>query len=234
MAGRPAGAQRSPGSQVGLEVARKDGTTVELVDEPGAGWPHPIEASRLESGTGYLRIRCWSTDDEDAIDQALEDLDSTPRLLVDLRGNAGGMLAAAAAFRNRFVTRECRLARKRAVLHRRRDPLPQVPDPRNAVTTTSLAGRVRFLTDPLTYSASEDAILGLSRFEHVDVVGQPSGGGTGRPRTIPLLEGVQLSVSTALTYDHLDRCIEDNGINVDRHIDSIIGETAIEQADQDW
>ena len=74
---------------------------------------------------------------------------------------------------------------------------------------------MRFLTDALTLSASEDALLGLQGLPHVRVVGTPSGGGSGRPRTLRLLPGQTLTVSTALTYDRCGRCVEGAGIPVD-------------------
>ena len=71
------------------------------------------------------------------------------------------------------------------------------------------------LTDELTFSSSEDFLLGLQGLEHVTVVGSPSGGGSGRPRSLHLLPGWRLTVSTALTYDRTGRCVEGAGIPVD-------------------
>jgi carboxyl-terminal processing protease len=71
------------------------------------------------------------------------------------------------------------------------------------------------LTDSLTFSASEDFLLGLQGLEHVTVVGRPSGGGSGRPRALRLLPGMTLTVSTALTYDREGHCVEGAGIPVD-------------------
>ncbi len=75
---------------------------------------------------------------------------------------------------------------------------------------------VIFLTDPLTYSASEDVLLGLQGQPHIKVIGLRSGGGSGRVRILKLLEGWRLTISTALTYDLSGRCIEGSGIPVDR------------------
>ena len=47
------------------------------------------------------------------------------------------------------------------------------------------------------------------------MVGSPSGGGSGRPRSIRLLPGWTLTVSTALTYDRNGHCVEGAGIPVD-------------------
>jgi carboxyl-terminal processing protease len=74
---------------------------------------------------------------------------------------------------------------------------------------------VRFLVDRQTYSASEDAILGLGGLPHVQIVGEPTGGGSGRPRTLPLGNDMVATISTALTFDCAGRCIEANGLAVD-------------------
>ena len=74
---------------------------------------------------------------------------------------------------------------------------------------------VRFLTDPLTYSASEDMLLGLQGQENIEIVGEPSGGGSGRVRLIRLIPGWILTISTAITSDIYGNCIEGRGIPVD-------------------
>ena len=100
-------------------------------------------------------------------------------------------------------------------------------------------GPVRFLTDALTHSASEDAILGLQGLNHVEVIGEPSGGGSRRVRRLPLLPGWDLGVSTALTYDRNWRCVEASGIPVDRLVrrdpSARIGEDPVlAAADRAW
>ncbi len=67
----------------------------------------------------------------------------------------------------------------------------------------------------MTYSAAEDFLLGLQGLEHVIVLGEPTGGGSGRPRTITITSELTLSISTVLTYDRNHRCIELNGLPVD-------------------
>ena len=213
-------------------VRRSDASTLSFVDTPGVStWPAPIEFRRLTSGTAYLRIRRWLSTDEDLVDVALGELRPSDRLLVDLRGNAGGSLIAAASFRRRFLSEPTRLGSVRYSVgdgtlapHSYYD---EGPSPR-----VGWLGRIRFLTDALTYSASEDAILGLGQLPRIDVVGQPSGGGSGRVRRIALHGTAVLTVSTAVTYDHLGRCIEGAGIAVDRQLPD--DERMVELADQDW
>ena len=49
----------------------------------------------------------------------------------------------------------------------------------------------------------------------MQVIGQPTGGGSGRPRTIQLREHLIVTISTALTFDREGRCIEGNGFKPD-------------------
>lgn len=67
----------------------------------------------------------------------------------------------------------------------------------------------------MTYSAAEDFLLGLQGLEHVTVLGESTGGGSGRPLTITITREITLSISTALTYDRPHRCIGLNGLPVD-------------------
>lgn len=184
---------------------------------PSAPWREPVSWHVRPGGTGYLDIRGWLATAawSDAIETALTELAACPRLLVDLRGNVGGSLIAAQAFRDRFlrgrtVLGGIRFSRGDGTLD---DLHPIVGEPPG--TGPRWTRPVRFLIDRQTYSASEDAILGLQGLPHVQVLGEPSGGGSGRPRTVRLWGGRAATISTALTYDRHGRCVEGAGIPVD-------------------
>lgn len=125
---------------------------------------------------------------------------------------------SAVSFRRRFLTARTRIGSVRFSTGDGRlgPPVDDVDEPGDRVAWHK---RVRFLTDPLTYSASEDALLGLRQRPNVDVAGQRSGGGSGRPRIIPLLGEAVLAVSTALTFDHDGVCVEGHGLPVDVELD---------------
>jgi len=180
-------------------------------------WVDPISWKVLPSGTGYLRVRGWmyTAGWIAALDTAFARLDGCPRLIVDLRGNVGGQLIAAQHFRDRFLDGETHLGSIRFSIGDGRlgEPSPIVGSP---PPDASLWHKpVRFVIDRQTYSASEDAVLGLGGLPHVQVVGEPSGGGSGRARTIWLRDDVYATVSTALTFDRNGHCVEANGIPVD-------------------
>ncbi len=188
---------------------------------PALDPPFPLVIwRRLASGAVYLRVEAWRADRDvdDAIDAAFRDLAGAGRLIVDLRGNGGGSLVLARSFRDRFLHERtiCGSVRFSDGTGGLAAPVPIVGEP--APAGRCWPGLVRFLTDPLTYSASEDALLGLQGLPHVRIVGEPSGGGSGRPRAFRLLPGLQLTVSTALTFDREGHCIEGAGIPVDEPV----------------
>lgn len=207
------------GDQRTFRVWRSHGDIVSWTEAcPARPWPEPISWTILPSRTGYLEIRGWLSTPhwEVAVETALKELARCPRLLVDLRGNVGGNLVAAQAFRDRFLTGRTvlgaiRFSRGDGALG---DPSPIIGEP--SADGPRWSRPVRFLTDRESYSATEDAILGLQGLPHVEIVGEPSGGGSGRPRTIPLTPGISATISSALTYDRHGRCIEGAGIPVDR------------------
>ena len=172
---------------------------------------------RLDPGRGYLQIRVWAAGRgiDEAVDEALQELAGCETLILDLRGNPGGNLLLATRTRDRFLREPTILGSIRysvgdGLLS---EPFQLAGEPAQEVTRWP--GRLVALVDPLTFSSSEDFLLGLQGLEHVTVVGRPTGGGSGRPRSLRLLPGWTLTVSTALTYDREGRCIEGAGIPVD-------------------
>jgi carboxyl-terminal processing protease len=207
-----------PGIERAFVARTPSGKEIRWSETPTPVLPFPLVSwSRLPAGTGYLRVEAWRADSgiDEAIDAAFEELEDSGRLIVDLRGNTGGNLLLAHSFRDRFlrepmVMGSLRISTGDGGLS---EPEPILGEP--SETHRRWEGDVRFLTDPLTFSASEDALLGLQGLDHVKVVGEPSGGGSGRQRVMPLLPGQILMVSTALTYDRRGHCVEGAGIPVD-------------------
>ena len=184
---------------------------------PPDPWKTPMSARILETGTGYLRIRGWQASDawHAGMEAAIRIVEPAARLLVDLRGNVGGSLIAAQDFRDRFLDGPTtlgtiRFSRGDGTLS---DHMPIAGEP--PLHGWRWTKPVRFLIDRQTYSASEDAILGLQGLPQVQIVGERSGGGSGRARTLAVGEGRSISISTALTFDRHGQCIEGYGIPID-------------------
>lgn len=95
------------GTERTFQVRQAIGNVVAWTETcPSLPWREPVSWNTRPSGTAYLTIRGWLASREwnDAIETALSELAACPRLLVDLRGNVGGSLIAAQAFRDRFLT----------------------------------------------------------------------------------------------------------------------------------
>ncbi|HWV22594.1 MAG TPA: S41 family peptidase, partial [Thermomicrobiales bacterium] len=172
---------------------------------------------QIDTHTAYLHPGNWFTGIgfEDAFDDVLTRYWHLDRLVLDLRGNTGGNLMLATQTRDRFLRERTHLG---TIRFTRGDGTLAAPvelwgEP--SVDRVRWAGDLVVLTDALTYSASEDFLLGLQGLPHVTVVGQRSGGGSGRPRTIRLLDDMSITISTALTYDRAGTCIENHGVPVD-------------------
>ena len=199
-----------------LTAARADGREVtweeEAVDPAGGAGGDLAPAAlrcRVPSDRGVAGGRRRESTRRCASCAAREEL------ILDLRRNPGGNLVLAATTRDRFLRTATTLGSIRySVGGGELSPAvplaAEPPEPRRGGRAVSIA-----LVDELTFSSSEDFLLGLQGLEHVTVVGRPSGGGSGRPRSVRLLPGWTLTVSTALTYDRSGRCIEGAGIPAD-------------------
>ncbi len=199
-----------------LTATGPDGRQATWEDEPSLRPPEPaVTWSRLRSGCGYLRIAAWLPDLAGEIDAAFGELRGAETLILDLRRNPGGNLVLAAATRDRFLRATTTLGSIRYSVGggELSQPFPLLAEPPEAAARWP--GRLVALVDELTFSSSEDFLLGLQGLAHVTVVGRPTGGGSGRPRSIRLLPGWTLTISTALTYDRNGRCIEGAGIPAD-------------------
>lgn len=164
----------------------------------------------------YVRMHNWI--DGVGLVVAIDDIIAAnvdrQTMVLDLRGNTGGNLLMAQQLRRRFLRERTLLGtvqftRADGTLD---DPVELWDEP---TEQGCWPGHLVVLTDALTYSASEDFLHGLQGLPHVTVIGAPSGGGSGRPRTLPIVPGWTVSMSTALTFDRTGHCIEGQGIPVD-------------------
>ncbi len=227
------------GSVVEMVAVRAGGGEVRWRETvPPLPWDEPITIGRLDARTGYLRISGWLDTPvwRDTFERALREMDHYDRLVVDLRGNVGGALIAAQDARSRFLPGRTDLGTIRfstvnGSMDRAHDLVAEPPAAGPVWTKP-----VRFLVDPLCYSATEDFLQGLQGLAHVQLVGQHTGGGSGRPRTVRLRPHLIATISTALTFDRTGRCIEGNGFAPDIVIpaDPLQPDTTLDAALAGW
>ncbi|MFE6997627.1 S41 family peptidase [Microbacterium sp. NPDC057659] len=190
-----------------------------------ADWVEPAvpptadDTVRVARGSdGDLRVRVRAFDARVDLHAAFDDIFSraqvSDHLTLDLRGNPGGSILLATDLRDRFL-RERTAIGSFAFTDGRGGLGPRRERWAEPSSRSRWPGTLDILIDAMTYSASEDFILGLQGLEHVTVTGSRTGGGSGRPRRIPILPGIDLSVSTAVTYDRRGRPVEFRGIHPD-------------------
>ncbi|GAA3933304.1 hypothetical protein GCM10022383_09820 [Microbacterium soli] len=175
-----------------------------------------VKVEREQDGGLRIRLRAFASrlDLHSVFDDVIASAAPSAQITVDLRGNTGGSILLATDLRDRFLTERTKIGYVaftdgRGGIAPRTERWAELSDRRR------WEGRTEIFIDSMTYSASEDFVLGLQGLEHVRVSGSVSGDGSGRPRRVPLLPGVDLTISTAITYDRCGSPVEFRGIHPD-------------------
>ncbi|WP_309134238.1 S41 family peptidase [Cellulomonas sp.] len=157
-----------------------------------------------------IRITRFTPEVPALLRRATADADTDKPLTLDLRGNPGGDLVAAAEARRIFVRDDGPFGA--VAFTTGRGTLGKPVHLTTAPARDPWRGEVLVLVDAMTYSAAEDFLHPLVGCSHVTILGGPTGGGSGRPHTRRLIDGVTLAVSTAITYTRDGAPIEYRGI----------------------
>lgn len=146
---------------------------------------------RMASDVGYVRIPSFlGADWADEIDQALATFKGFRGVVVDIRGNGGGSDQTARRIAGRFLSAD-RLAR---YLRYRNGPAHgdfsgYIEEHVGPAGPGAFQGKVVLLTDRRSYSAAESFVLYLRGAPGVTVVGDSTGGASGRPIARELANG---------------------------------------------
>ena len=151
----------------------------------GGGPPTAIDrVERLAGNVGYLKIDGFPPAEEISapLDRAMTTLKDTAALVLDLRRNGGGAPDGAMYLAGFFFAKPTLVAR----IYSRLD------DSTTEMRTADVAGP-RYLGKPLyiltsrrTFSAGEAAAYHLKHVAHAITVGEPTGGGAHRVRSVDL------------------------------------------------
>ncbi len=198
------------GSTVQLLVQRGGGQTLPISVVRGSIRVPPIEARWLRPGVAYLKVFGFSQGAGRQLRQALTHLGaegSVRSVVLDLRGNPGGLIVEAASIGGVFLPARTVLAR----IHER----GQEP---SMLRTTGIPLLPRtplvVLVDGLSASASEILAGAFKDYQRATVVGEKTAGALGGSVTVALPEGgMSVTVERILTPKNVQ--VEGVGIGPD-------------------
>ena len=163
-----------------------------------------LEVRRLEGGIGYLRFSGFLGGILDGVLRALEDLRDAPGLIIDLRGNPGGVLFVRQTIASHLVGR-----REVFMIYQYRgyrEPmfLDEVPDP--------YPGEVVILVDELSASSSEEFAGSQQALGRATIIGTRTAGSCLTANFISLPHGGVLVYANSLPQTPDGRVLEYNGV----------------------
>jgi hypothetical protein len=172
---------------------------------------YSLEDDRIRYGLigdlGYLRVSTLSQGDWiESIDQAFDMLNNTQGLIFDIRHNSGGSTAVGSDITARFINEPLPTPGfdEKGIFH----PGGNVqPDPLYNYTNP-----VVLLVNGIVFSSAEHLAMWMQHIDHVTLVGDTTGGGSGNPVSFILPSGNVVKVSTRYMYRYDGEPIEWNGI----------------------
>jgi len=201
------------GSEVSLTVANKDGTSRELrvkrrrVEVPCVDNVHIVDAA---TGVGYLRLTNFQRTTTRDVEKAMWDLhrQGMKSLIIDVRGNPGGLLTAAVEVADRF------LASGRIVTTRGRNSRENFDYAAHRANTWNIP--IAVLIDSDSASASEIFAGAIHDHQRGTLVGETSYG-KGSVQGIFRMQSAKfgLCLTTAKFYSPSGQAISDRGVTPD-------------------
>lgn len=177
---------------------------------------------------GYIRISSFAgTDWGGEIDLALAALADASALVLDVRGNGGGDPGTAEAIAGRFLQKTAVAEYVRYRSGPGHDEFGQAyPIEVSPAGPRRFDGRVALLTDRRDFSAAESFVLDLRAGARVTVVGDTTGGASGRPIVRELPNGWTYRLSTWLAYTPAGQPYERIGLPPDIAVRPLPGDWA--------
>jgi carboxyl-terminal processing protease len=163
-----------------------------------------FEVKRLADDIGYIRFSGFLPMVLDSVLQAIDDLHDAPALIIDLRGNPGGVFQVRTAIASKLVGEQ-----KLFMRYQRRDGLQEVYlDP----VPDAYQGQVVILVDEFSWSSSEEFAGSLQALGRAMIVGAQTPGRCLVQDIALLPEGALLIYPSAQSQTPNGRVLEDNGV----------------------
>jgi len=186
--------------------------------------------SEMHGNVGILNINSWQKNIDfegkgitDLIEEELSKLQNSESIIIDVRENGGGDSNVAMQLAGRFVDKEFyySICQERIAGQNEYNETKQKLEPTGETLNQSLV----ILTSPKCLSSNEMFIASLKDTGRAITIGQRTGGGSGKPKTIDLTLGGEeyvLKISTWRQYRLNRQEIENQGIEPDIEVHQTI------------
>jgi carboxyl-terminal processing protease len=186
-----------------LQYAKRNGTCAQIDPSLPLACTE-FEAKRLADGVGYIRFSGFLPMVLDSLLQAIDDLHDAPALIIDLRGNPGGVFQVRTAIASQLVGEQ-----KLFMRYQRRDGLEEAYlDP----VSDPYQGQVAILVDEFSWSSSEEFAGSLQALGRATIVGSQTPGRCLVQDIAVLPKGALLIYPSAQSQTPDGRVLEDNGV----------------------
>jgi len=163
-----------------------------------------IEVRHLANGVGYLRFSGFLNGVLDSVLQAIDDLHDAPALIIDLRGNPGGLFFVRKAIASQLVGTPEVFMRYQYRDHLEETFLDPVPN--------AYPGEVVILVDEHSASSSEEFAGSLQALGRATIVGSQTPGVCLTANIVPLPNGAVLVYPFSQSQTPNGRVLENNGV----------------------
>jgi carboxyl-terminal processing protease len=178
-----------------------------------------VEWKTLDDSLGYIRILTFSNDTPDLIAKAANELKGSKGIILDLRGNPGGLVSSAVAVGSQW------LSQGDIIMQEKRGS--EVVQTYNATGGNVLKGvPTAVLIDSGSASASEITAGALKDHKAATIIGTKSYGKGVVQQIINFADGSQLKVTVASWYRPGGQSINHKGISPDQEVKVAKGDTA--------